>query len=868
MKLLNDRYHLLSVIKQGGFGIIYKGYDTVLAKDIAVKQIHPEFLEEARYVDLFLLEARLVARMNHPNIVHILDLVRTPENGFYIVMEYIDGLDLRKILSRCRQRGIRLPKRFGLYVVAEVCKALDYAHNLTDPTGEGARGVIHQDISPSNIMVSQKGAVKLIDFGVAGLHNAHFDNGSELHLRGKIQYMSPEHVDPQHPVDTRSDLFSLGLVLYEVLKGERFFRHETPEEIVQALQNGRLKSKAAERFPAALRTILQRMLDPDPDQRYQSANQAYIDLMMYLISEWDLANVEAELRGFVAELEGAKPETAARKGASAPGGSKREPRRRPPKRRPTPQPPEPEIAVGEDDPFEDPASPADQHGDLQFDEPIIGMTDGAIWAQPPAEPPRETTPAATAEQEAQDILNADDEIKTVIDIARLPDRGREGRRILPALAVGVAAALLLLALDTLFRWTAVGSGFYDALFPPTIKIRTIPAGATVFLNGEPVPGSTPLSIDDLSPGVYELKLTSAHFAPIVKSVQVFGSGDVAVKGVQNRKGDPLYLFRFKTKLEINSVPPGADVYLNGIKYGQQTPCTVTWEVGEPCEIEMRRSGFAALTNYALDTEHKTDEVEDRRLWKLEVLKEPHTSFRVTGAFAKGIALQSNPEGAAIYVDEKPQPAGVTGGDRSLFITAGTHKIVLKKRGYLAREIELTVDEDTPEKLVFDLRRPVQFYAYNDAGEKDIGATVVRLIRGGRTFKRNEQTPCRINLLPYAYTAVLAKTGYEEARVQIGPEDKVVIARLKPRQADVVVAVLDAGTGAPVSGVIIHARSLDQPNAPQRIFNITDSEGTCSGALTPGLYLFRTEIDTHTYQEKSVMIQAGDLNLIEFNLERP
>ena len=131
-RLIQNKYEIVSRIKQGGFGIVYKGYDHVFEKDVAIKAIEPSLLREAKYIDLFLEEAKNAGKLSHNNIVHIYNLVRDESGQFFIIMEYVNGVDLGKILKLCRTKNVILPHELSVFIVKEICKALEYAHNKRD----------------------------------------------------------------------------------------------------------------------------------------------------------------------------------------------------------------------------------------------------------------------------------------------------------------------------------------------------------------------------------------------------------------------------------------------------------------------------------------------------------------------------------------------------------------------------------------------------------------------------------------------------------------------------------------------------------------------------------------------------------------
>ena len=848
LRVLNNRYQLISIIRKGGFGIIYKGYDSVLGKDIAVKEIKPELLADKWFVEQFQKEARHVAKMNHHNIVHIFDLVQTEDGRFYIVMEYIDGVDLNTLIQECRKRGETIPPHLAVHIVAEVCKALDYAHNCIISDNNEQVNLVHQDVSPSNIMVAKSGVVKLIDFGIAGVQRRVLAEEGKISLQGKVPYMSPEHVGAETRLDRRSDLFSLGLVLYEVLEGRRFFDRETVDEIIETLRNGRLRLKEMRTTPKPLRDVLQRALERAPERRYQNANQFYIDLVTYLVSNSEATGIDAELARFVARLTG-----------------------------PAPQPnrldalPESDLLfndVLQDIGGVEPASPPQPATpDFPTPPPAADAPPRApeyvpsLWSSS-AEPQAPPQFAETTEL----YTEVGDEVKTVIDAVRLSTRGHK-KLVQRVLAGVLGACLLFVLLDVVFQWTRFGTRVYDTLFPPTVRIASVPAGALVLLNGEPVPGKTPLRLDDVKPGNYELKLIADGFAPIVRMLHIPSKGDVRIQGEESRPRSEPYLFRFKTTIEIDSRPPDAEVYINGIRFGQNTPCSITWEVGEPFELELRKPGLASLSGFVLDTESMMESVDDHRLWEFETQKDPVVRARVRGLFGKFFTFKSNPADARVFLDGRP--LGQTGALNQVFLATGPHEIRFEKKGYNSKSVSLDVNPDTPTTISATLSRPVKFVAFDATNGKshDLEATITRVVRGGKTVIRGKRTPTTLNLLPYTYQVYFSKEGYKDTRVKVSPRDRIVTAKMEPLAAPFSVVIVDAESGAPLGNVEVRCKSLDDPAAPEILLDITDSEGTCSGNLKPGLYLFRTTKSGYDYQERTVMIQTQGLNLIEFNLDK-
>src|SRR3954470_17501608 len=227
------RYRLLSRLGEGGMAEVFKaksfgveGFEKVLV----IKRILPKLAEHPKFVDMFVHEAKLAVRLSHANIVQVFDLGRVDHptgepTSYFIAMEYVPGLDLATLLSRCRRLKITVPFGMAVFLAAEVAKALEHAHRRRD---EHARplGIVHRDISPQNILLSWEGEVKVTDFGIAKAKDSiSSEEASETRggrIRGKLAYMSPEQASAKE-LDGRSDLFSLGTVVYEMIAGANPF---------------------------------------------------------------------------------------------------------------------------------------------------------------------------------------------------------------------------------------------------------------------------------------------------------------------------------------------------------------------------------------------------------------------------------------------------------------------------------------------------------------------------------------------------------------------------------------------------------------------------------------------------------------------
>jgi len=232
-------YHLLEKIATGGMAEVWRARAYGMAgfeKILVIKKVLDSLAKDDEFVRLFIDEARIAVHLLHVNIVQVFDLGEV-DGTYYMAMEYVHGLDLARLVSRSRQMG-PFPVPLALFIAGEVLKALQFAHERTDEEGEHLH-IVHCDISPQNMLISYAGEVKITDFGIS---RAAFQLAS-LHevIRGKYAYMSPEQVDGKE-LDGRSDLFSLGIVLYELLTGRRLFKAKTREETLARVRRAEVPS--------------------------------------------------------------------------------------------------------------------------------------------------------------------------------------------------------------------------------------------------------------------------------------------------------------------------------------------------------------------------------------------------------------------------------------------------------------------------------------------------------------------------------------------------------------------------------------------------------------------------------------------------
>src|SRR5438067_591321 len=289
------KYLLLDRIAVGGMAEIFlarqmgvEGFE----KTVVLKRIRPHLGDKKSFVRMFLNEAKLAAQLNHPNIIQIHDLgkvidagaasgVRSAETSYFIAMEYLFGRDMRRVLPKCEQLGIAFPIVYACKIASQVLEGLYYAHQKTDLQGRPL-GIVHRDVTPENIFVSFDGGVKVLDFGIAKAANqVEMTRAGEI--KGKLSYMSPEQCMGK-PLDSRSDIFSLGVVLYEWVTGFKLFTGESDVAVLKSITDGKIykPSYFKSDVPEAIELILMRALEKEPEKRYQSAWEMQYDLDKFL----------------------------------------------------------------------------------------------------------------------------------------------------------------------------------------------------------------------------------------------------------------------------------------------------------------------------------------------------------------------------------------------------------------------------------------------------------------------------------------------------------------------------------------------------------------------------------------------------------
>ncbi|MCB9555989.1 MAG: protein kinase [Deltaproteobacteria bacterium] len=581
------KYYLLERINVGGMAEVFRakafgveGFERLLA----VKRILPNIAEDEEFIEMFIDEAKIAVQLNHANIAQIFDLGKV-EDSYFIALEYVHGKDLRAIFDRCRSLTSTMPIAQACLIVMKVCEGLDYAHNKRDGAGREMH-LVHRDVSPQNILISYEGEVKLVDFGIAKAAGKASKTQRGI-LKGKFGYMSPEQVRGL-PLDRRSDIFSVGIVLYEMITGERLFLGESDFSTLEKVRNVEIlpPSTYNRNVTEELEQIVLKALARDVDDRYQNAIDLHDDLQAYMYTSGEFY-ARKDLAGwmkrtFTREIEEEDSKLEAYRDLpmpempSAAGG-------------PPPLPPPASTLPGRKSAVA-PAASADAFGGAT-PTPTPGLAweedevETQIYDKPTGEemlfpqmPSTGAAPSVAADEADQPtppigVPSAvtrpptSTAMVTPLPEARIQRRSRGG--------LWVVLSVVALAL--------IGGGIAFYLLylnaPGALVVITSPAGALIEINGDRQRTPAPLTLERLPPGDYHVVARKPGYTPWSRTVRVDARRRLQLK--------PSLLPLPMATIEVRSSPSGAKVVLDGRPLPTLTPMKISRVLPGNHRLEVR-----------------------------------------------------------------------------------------------------------------------------------------------------------------------------------------------------------------------------------------------------------------------------------------
>ncbi|MBM4380924.1 MAG: serine/threonine protein kinase [Deltaproteobacteria bacterium] len=582
-----------------------------------VKRILPHLSENDEFVKMFLDEARIAARLDHPNIVQIFDF-GAADDTYYIAMEYIHGEDVRRVWKAAEAAGRTIPVPLVCRVISDASAGLDFAHGYTDPSGL-ALNIVHRDVSPQNILVTFEGGVKVVDFGIAKAADQATVTRSGV-LKGKYSYMSPEQA-AGHRVDRRTDIFALGVVMYELLTGERLFKRSNDILTLNAVTECEVAppSKLVPTIPPDLDAIVLRALAKNPQDRYQEAGQLRLALEDWL-TEHRQPGSNAHLSAFMKEL---FAERLAEERESGPAmmeelRSSAEDAPGPPRSRSNTGSPrtrtagEATASARPDRASPERASPSQPSLRIR---PRARPSADALEPLEPLPPPTAPAPderAASSGSLKRLSITGEHSLAVTESGASATARDPD-HRTRTAVAWAVTAVLCLAALGV--GWLLVGGQEpvpVQPAVPPgpvSVRVETEPARARVWVDNVAVVGETPLELPPLSPGPHVLAVKREGFQPWSGALEVPSSGAVQVPRITllpldaaapaevpdagSTSGLPVEPRPVRVSVELRTRPEGATLELPG-RTPMAAPVAVELEAGSSVRVKASLPGYLDL----------------------------------------------------------------------------------------------------------------------------------------------------------------------------------------------------------------------------------------------------------------------------------
>lgn len=667
------KYYLLERINVGGMAEVYKakafgeeGFERILA----VKKILASIAEDEAFINMFIDEAKITGKLNHPNICQAFDLGKV-DGSFFIAMEYIAGKDLKTIFERSRRLGDKVSIPRVCFEMMKICEGLSHAHDKCDAQGTPIE-IVHRDISPQNILLSYEGEVKIIDFGIAKASGKTSQTQVGI-LKGKFSYMSPEQVRGLH-VDNRSDIFSVGILMYELLTLERLFLGESDFDTLEKIRKVEMSPPSLynPHIPAELEKIVLKTLSKSPDERFQSASdlaealEKFMRSQGYYYTNKDLASYMKEAFSADIEFENKKfeyykslnlsPISAGHEEASTPAiRSSRG------------------LSWGE----EEMETQIFDRDDENADELIISES-----AQPTVEFERWTDKDIAFDENPSTVRT----IQATEQMSAVSSRSISKTTVPPPAkkqnlkAIWLSAFVVLLAgLFAFFIWRQMSKA--------TLTIATQPANVEVWINGDKIyTGNTPHELS-IPSGLTKLELRKKGFQSFKQEID-------AQKGTGYNLTQTLIALNDETPSEnkqpstviVNTNPVGATLEINGKKYEKQTPFSA--DIGKgPYKIKISKAGF-------LDEERTLDSLDATNM-----------NFRLKPA-QLSLRITSKPKRASVSIYEEAKTKALHRGKTPLNIpdldARKKYRVVVKKSKFETWEDVFEPGFDKENELIAKL----------------------------------------------------------------------------------------------------------------------------------------------------------------------
>jgi len=798
--VIDNRIDLLARLGEGDLESVLLGRERSTTRLLQVRELRKGFFDDPEAFEFFRNEYEYAARIRHPVIPREFSLRVAEDGRVFVIAEYITGTPLQALLDRLAANEGRLPPDVALYIAGEVGRALHCAHELRDEkTGEAA-GVLHLDVCPSTIFISPTGTIHLKGLTIS---RARMRRGPG-DRPGRLPYLAPERIEGGY-LDRRTDLFSLGAVLFEMLAGAAPFPGSTIAEIRGRIATADCDFSLLKQpgMPSSLIPILQRALARTPADRHHGLGVFAADLNSVL-SEIKSVKPRQALAGLLTRI--VEPELLA-----------------PPEEdsAPVPETITTEILVRQS--TEDERTPV---------EPVKQP------APPPTRPkplPKKRDEEPIAALAKGDLLEKRPPVKLRVPPRKQPERKKRLPLGLMGLALG-AIIVVLLILDFVVGFTPMwtSNNRLEADPPKASELVSVPARASIYINDR-YSGRTPHEITRWTDGVTTIRLELDGYVP-AETTLVIEEGRVP----------ELPVVIFERRLSVRSLPPGAEVFIQDNAISGALAAGYMLRAADTVAVGVRKPGFNPPNPISISCTGPVGDYDTTR-WIFED-RIADAQMELTGLFSRLVTVSSRPAGAAIYLDDGTVAAAVAG--QELDLTLGRHKITLRLSPFLDYSFEIDVTEDSPDRYAPVLSRYVRITAVDtESGGDDIGADISWVRRNEQLIKSEDdrlQTPYSLKLQAVEHEVLLRKKGYRDTIVVLGTEVNVVAVYMSREEEDkqpereepkefrwVQFNVERSGDG--VSGATVIG--YEKNSGLQYEFGTTGAEGKILVKVPPGKYDF-------------------------------
>ena len=668
--IINDQFLAIDKIGTGGFGIVWKAYDFSLKHFVAIKELLPKYCEP-KFIEMFYKEALIAKHLIHDNIVRVQNFWRGSNGSYYILMDYVAGCDLEYLLAKCVANKIKLPIEFTVLIIGNVLKAIYYANKQAkDPVSYKPYGITYRDISPGNVMLSFDGNIKLSDFGIAKTADeTENDMASRQRIiTGKYAYMSPEQIVGDPGVDHRSDIFSAGVMLYEILTYKPLFSGDysaIKKQISEFVFDP--DPLRAIGVPNEILEVLEKALSTNKENRYQIALEMMRDMFRVIRGKYS----EELMVDFATFLSKTVPDELSANISSM----------------------EAVTDIHLEEVVKDMSIrrvickdfiPGASTTEL-LEQISIGKTEKTYRKEI-------TIETAISQKKTQDTNQDTDNNKITTEEkekpkAKVEEKGKTvfeevgdwvtasikayKRTILRVFITLLIAVLLFGVADVFLRITSFGKTIYSVIYPPDVVIETIPSGALVTLKTregkvvfEDRDSSENIELRKIQPNTYMLEATKEGFLTVNRIIVI---KDKNSNGANQQQRISVY---FDFALNINSEPNGVGVYINGNLMGQ-TPWKGQLSVGKYA-LRLSVPGYEDLGSNAkeikdgqcfIDLSEESNNVYDtvdKKFWDARVVETGGVkTYKLIGYMYKMFDIDSVPQNMIVHVENESTPRGNT-----------------------------------------------------------------------------------------------------------------------------------------------------------------------------------------------------------------